>query len=198
MYSPMPPTAKPMNPRIEEGLKRRSSTRVELSYLCYAAVPPLRLDDFVCSLIGGHLMSGNGLATIASSFSVEETIDRLASKVTSLGLVVFARIDHAAGAAKVGMELRPTELLIFGNPKGGTPLMQDQQTAGIDLPVKALAWQDATGQVWLTTNDAAWIAERHQLGASSADAVKAMAAGLAALTPYADGQNERETYLDCS
>jgi uncharacterized protein (DUF302 family) len=129
-----------------------------------------------------EVMSGSGLLTIASSFSVRETIDRLASRVTSLGLAVFARIDHAAGAAEVGMRLRPTELLIFGNPKGGTPLMQEAQTAGIDLPLKALAWEDAEGKVWLTTNDAAWIAERHRLGASSAQTVEALAYGLAAVT----------------
>jgi len=116
---------------------------------------------------------------------VHETIDRLVARVTTLGLNVFARIDHAAGAAKVSMPLRPTELLIFGNPKGGTPLMQDQQTAAIDLPVKALAWEDGDGKVWLTYNDAAWLAERHGLGSSSAEAVKAIAAGLAAVTSYA-------------
>lgn len=130
-------------------------------------------------------MGSNGLVTIASGFSVRVSIDRLVAKVTALGLVVFARIDHAAAAAEVGMALRPTELLIFGNPKGGTPLMQDQQTAGIDLPIKALVWEDAEGKVWLTTDDLAWIAERHGLGASSADAVRKVAAGLAAVTLYA-------------
>jgi uncharacterized protein (DUF302 family) len=124
-------------------------------------------------------MSSNGLITISSAFSVRDTIDRLSAKVTSLGLNVFARIDHAAGAAKVSMPLRPTELLIFGNPMGGTPLMQDQQTAGIDLPIKALAWEDANGKVWLTYNDPAWIAERHHLGPNSASAVKAIATGMA-------------------
>ncbi len=123
-------------------------------------------------------MTANGLVTIASAFSVGETIDRLAHEVTTHGLVVFARIDHAAGAASVGMALRPTELLVFGNPKGGTPLMQDRQTAGIDLPVKALAWEDADGKTWLSYNDADWIAARHALGAASADAVKALAAGM--------------------
>src|SRR5580692_9026507 len=102
-------------------------------------------------------MSDNGLVTRASAFSVSETIDRLIATIAPLGLDVFARIDHAAGAAKVGLTLRPTQLLIFGNAKGGTPLMQDQQTAGIDLPVKALAWEDAQGKVWLTTNETAWI-----------------------------------------
>src|SRR5271154_2752506 len=130
-------------------------------------------------------MSSDGLITISSAFPVRETIDRLSAKVTALGLNVFARVDHAAGAAKVNMPMRPTELLIFGNPKGGTPLMQDRQTAGIDLPIKALAWEDADGKVWLTYNDAHWIAERHGLARSSADAVKAIAAGMEAITKYA-------------
>ena len=126
--------------------------------------------------------SDNGLITIASKFSVRETIDKLAAAATSAGLRVFARIDHAAGASQVGMELRPTELLLFGNPRGGTPLMQDRQTAGIDLPVKALAWEDEHGAVWLTYNEAAWIAARHGLGASSKSAVDAIEAGIESLT----------------
>jgi len=126
-------------------------------------------------------MNSNGLSTVASGFSVRETIDRLAAAVNSAGLLVFARIDHAGNAAQVGMELRPTELLIFGHPKGGTPLMQDKQTAGIDLPVKALAWEDEAGAVWLTYNEATWLATRHNLGASSKDAIEAIEAGLAAL-----------------
>jgi uncharacterized protein (DUF302 family) len=125
-------------------------------------------------------MADDGLITVPSSVSVRETVERLVGFATSHGLIVFARIDHADGAAKVGLPLRPTELVIFGNPKGGTPLMQDRQTAGIDLPVKALAWEDADGKVWLTLNDAAWIAQRHGLGAASAQAVQAIAAGLAA------------------
>ena len=130
-------------------------------------------------------MGENGLITIASEFPVAETIDRLAELATARGLRVFARIDHADGAAKAGMTLRPTQLLIFGNPTGGTPLMQDRQTAGIDLPVKALAWEDADGRVWLSYNDAGWIAERHGLGPQSAKAVEAMAAGMAKLTKAA-------------
>ena len=84
-------------------------------------------------------MSSNGLITVESKFSVRETVDRMIAAVTSAGMLVFARIDHGANATQVGLELRPTELLIFGNPKGGTPLMQDRQTSGIDLPIKALA-----------------------------------------------------------
>jgi uncharacterized protein (DUF302 family) len=123
----------------------------------------------------------NGLITVASSFSVKETIDRLVAAIAPLGLLVFARIDHAANAVAAGFALRPTELLIFGNPKGGTPLMMDRQTSGIDLPVKALAWEDADRRVWLTYNEAEWIALRHGLGEASAKAVQAIAAGMAML-----------------
>jgi uncharacterized protein (DUF302 family) len=104
---------------------------------------------------------------------------------TSVGLHVFARVDHAAGAKQAGFDLRPTEVLLFGNPRGGTPLMLDKQSAGIDLPAKALAWEDAAGKVWLTYNDAAWIAERHALSEASAEAVRAMTAGLAIVTKAA-------------
>ena len=126
-------------------------------------------------------MTDNGLITLASTFPARETLDRLIAALGSRGLTVLARVDHADGAAKVGMALRPTEVVIFGNPKGGTPLMQDRQTAGIDLPLKALVWEDAEGKVWLAYNDPAWLARRHGLGAGSAAAVKAMEAGLSAI-----------------
>jgi uncharacterized protein (DUF302 family) len=124
------------------------------------------------------LVDQSGIVTVESRFSVAETIDRLADLVQRAGLIVFARIDHGAGARDVGLELRPTELLIFGNPRGGTPLMLDRQIAGIDLPVKALAWEDESGKVWLSYNDGQWIAKRHALGPASAEAVKAIAAGM--------------------
>jgi len=120
-----------------------------------------------------------GLETVASAFPVAETVDRLAAAAEAAGMTVFARVDHAAGAAEVGLPLRPTELILVGNPRGGTPLMQDAQTAGIDLPLRALAWEDADGRVWVTTNDTAWIAARHGLGEASAAAVSAVSAGLA-------------------
>jgi len=126
-------------------------------------------------------VSNNGLITVASRFSVGETLDRLTTALTAAGLLVFARIDHASNAKGVGLDLRPTQLLIFGNARGGTPLMLDKQTAGIDLPVKALAWEDEAGKVWLTYNEAEWLAARHQLGAASADALKAIGAGMASL-----------------
>ncbi|RUU52799.1 DUF302 domain-containing protein [Mesorhizobium sp. M2C.T.Ca.TU.002.02.1.1] len=136
------------------------------------------------------MMAGNGLISVESRFRVGETIDRLVETVTSAGLRVFARIDHAAGAREIGAPLRPTELLIFGHPKGGTPLMQDHQLAGIDLPIKALAWEDEQGKVWLSYNDARWLAERHSLGDTSRDAVAAIAAGLKKVVATAAGVNQ--------
>ena len=112
-------------------------------------------------------MSEDGLVTIASRHTVSETLDRLERALKTKDITVFARIDHAAGAASVAMPLRPTELLIFGSPRGGTPLMQSNQTAGIDLPLKVLGWQDAGGQIWLTYSDPSWLARRHQLGSGT-------------------------------
>jgi uncharacterized protein (DUF302 family) len=130
-------------------------------------------------------MNENGLITIRSGNSVKVTVDRLEADLKAKGITVFARIDHAAGAVSAGMPLRPTELLIFGNPKAGTPLMQANQTIGIDLPLKVLVWEDAGGSVWITYNDPAWLAQRHQLGNNGAAAVKAMAGMLAKLAEAA-------------
>ena len=102
-------------------------------------------------------MMADGLVRVASAMGPRETMDRLAMAIQDKGLTVFARIDHAANAAAVGLSLRPTEVVLFGNPKGGTLLMQDQQPAGIDLPLKALVWQDAEGKVWLSYNAPEWI-----------------------------------------
>jgi uncharacterized protein (DUF302 family) len=113
-------------------------------------------------------MAADGLITIPSSFDPKETRDRLEGEVKSKGLTVFAHIDHAAGATAAGMSLRPTDLLIFGNAKGGTPLMQAGQTIGIDLPLKILVWQDAAGQTWLSYNDPHWLAKRHGIDESTA------------------------------
>ncbi|TIQ35845.1 MAG: DUF302 domain-containing protein [Mesorhizobium sp.] len=135
-------------------------------------------------------MTNDGLVSVESRFGVAETIDRLVDTIIHAGLRVFARIDHAAGAHEIGAALRPTELLIFGHPKGGTPLMQDRQLAGIDLPVKALAWEDAQGKVWLSYNQAQWLAERHGLGDTSRDAVAAIAAGMHKVVSAAAGTNQ--------
>jgi uncharacterized protein (DUF302 family) len=103
----------------------------------------------------------DGLTTIRSRFGPKETMDRLQAEIRAKGMTVFARIDHAARAAEVGLTLRPTELIIFGNARGGTPLMESVQTVGIDLPLKALVWEDAGGETWLSYNEPSWIAQRH-------------------------------------
>ncbi len=128
-------------------------------------------------------MADNGLITLPSRHSARETMERLLAALAAHNMTVFARIDHAANAAAAGMPLRPTEVVLFGNPKGGTVLMQDQQTAGIDLPLKALVWEDAGGKAWLGYTDPHWLAQRHGLGGKSATAVAAMAAALEAMAP---------------
>jgi uncharacterized protein (DUF302 family) len=122
-----------------------------------------------------------GLTTIASSFGPKETMDRLEAEIRAKGMSVFARVDHAAGAAEAGLELRPTNLIIFGNARGGTPLMQASQTAGIDLPLKVLVWQDAAGKTWLSYNEPNWIVQRHGLGVR-AEIIDKMAAALSAMS----------------
>ena len=98
---------------------------------------------------------------LSCSRAPKEAMDLLAASVVRHGMTVFARIDHAAAAKEAGMTLAPTEVLIFGNPKGGTPLMQAAQTLGIDLPLKALVWQDGAGKTWIGYNDPRWLARRH-------------------------------------
>ena len=130
-------------------------------------------------------MAAEGLITLPSGFGPKETMEKLEAAVKAKGLTVFARIDHAAGAAEVGLPLRSTELLIFGNAKGGTPLMQANQETGIDLPLKALVYEDATGKVWLAYNDPHWIAERYGLGANQGASIDAMTAMLKELATRA-------------
>ena len=107
----------------------------------------------------------NGLIHLASRHSVDETLQRLEVLLNERGITVFVRVDHSGEAAKVGLALRPTKLLIFGSPKGGTPLMQAAPTVAIDLPLKALFWEDADGKVWLTYNDPAYLQQRHNVPA---------------------------------
>ena len=123
-------------------------------------------------------MAAQGLTTIPSSYGPKDTMDRLEAEVRTKGMTVFARIDHAAGATAAGLSLRPTEVLIFGNAKAGTPLMQSVQTVAIDLPLKALVWQDASGDTWLSYNDPAWLAQRHELGAETEVTVGMLTAAL--------------------
>jgi uncharacterized protein (DUF302 family) len=138
-------------------------------------------------LSGASAMAAEGLISIKSNYGPKATMDRLEAEVKARGLTVFAHIDHAAGAADVGLSLRPTDVLIFGNAKGGTPLMQSAQTIGIDLPLKVLVWQDDTGSTWLSYNDPAWLAKRHGLGPGVETSVKALTGALGAVTAAAAG-----------
>jgi uncharacterized protein (DUF302 family) len=130
-------------------------------------------------------MTTQGLTTIQSSFGPKDTMNKLEAAVQAKGMTVFARIDHAAGATAAGLSLRPTEVLIFGNAKGGTPLMNSVQTIGLDLPLKALVWQDASGDTWLAYNDPAWLAKRYGIGAEAEPAVNNMTAALGAIAKAA-------------
>lgn len=132
-------------------------------------------------------MAANGLITLQSAFGPEKTMSRIEAEVRAKGMTVFAHIDHAAGAAAVGLPLRATDLVIFGAAKGGTPLMQAAQTIGIDLPLKALVWQDASGVTWLSYNDPKWAAERHGLGEASSATVTALSGVLQAIASKATG-----------
>ncbi len=132
---------------------------------CSLSIPPARAGE-------------GGLITLRSAHSVTQTIQRLKGALRAKGMTLFARIDHARGAGRVGLELRPTTLLIFGNPKMGTLLMECKQSVGIDLPQKMLAWRDAHGRVWLTYNDPRYLAERHHLGRCGVAAVRKMSVAL--------------------
>ncbi len=116
---------------------------------------------FVATCLMSFAETADGLVSTKSPMSVKATADKFEELVKQRGLTIFGRIDHAAGAAKVGKSLRPTELLIFGSPQAGTPLMECSQTVGIDLPLKALIWEDAGSQVWIGYNDPAYLAKRH-------------------------------------
>ena len=107
--------------------------------------------------------AGDGLVHVQSAHNVKTTADNLEKALKTKGMTVFNRIDHAAGARKVGRQLRPTELVIFGNPKVGSPLMVCRQSVGIDLPQKALIWQDEAGRTWFSYNRPAYLQERHQV-----------------------------------
>jgi uncharacterized protein (DUF302 family) len=133
-------------------------------------------------LIASAALADTGLVSVRSAHGVAETLDRLEQAAREAGLAIAGRIDHGANAAKVGQALRPTALLLFANPKAGTPLIQARQTMGIDLPLKALAWEDERGQVWLTYNALPYLAARHDVPSG---AVEAMRQGLERLVERA-------------
>jgi uncharacterized protein (DUF302 family) len=149
-----------------------------------ALIKTLALVATICSW-ETQAMATDGLITIKSNFGPADTMKRLEAEVKARGLTVFAHVDHAAGAAAVDLKLRPTDLLIFGNAKGGTPLMQQAQTVGIDLPLKALVWQDEQGATWLSYNDPAYVAGRHGIGEPANAAVAAMTGALHAIATKA-------------
>jgi uncharacterized protein (DUF302 family) len=127
------------------------------------------------------MLTGNGVISRPSSWPVPETLDRLEAVLQAKSITIFARVDHSGEANKVGLRLRPTEVLIFGNPKGGTGVMQTSPTSAIDLPLKALAWRDDGGQVWLSYNDPSYFAQRFNL----TEAEVAPLAGIGALVEQA-------------
>jgi uncharacterized protein (DUF302 family) len=126
-----------------------------------------------------------GLTAFASSFDPRTTMDRLVAAIEKRGIAILARIDHAAAAEKFGLALRPTELLIFGHPRAGTPLMEAAQSAGIDLPLRALVWQNADARTWLAYNNPDWIGARHHIGAGLESTTQGMTADLMAVAKEA-------------
>jgi uncharacterized protein (DUF302 family) len=134
-----------------------------------------------------HTNPMEGLITMPSNFGPKETMDRMDAEIKSLGMTVFARINHAALAVEAGLTLQPTEVIIFGNPRAGTPLMQAKQTLGIDLPLKGLVWQDASGKTWLSYNKPNWLAKRHGIDAKTSQPVNAMSLALSAMARKVTG-----------
>jgi uncharacterized protein (DUF302 family) len=130
-------------------------------------------------------MTADGIITLQSAYEPKETLDRLAAAVAAHGMTIFARIDHAGAASDVDMELRPTELLVFGNARAGTPLMQSSQLIGIDLPLRALAWQDESQASWLSYVDPAWLANRFGIAATAQTSIDRMIAVLRLVTAEA-------------
>jgi uncharacterized protein (DUF302 family) len=139
-----------------------------LDYLNTSRKEP-RMKPFLVAMFGVFLMASSasaadtGLVTKASKYSVAYTVTRLEAVLKSSGMTVFARINHRAEAEKAGLTMRPAQLLVFGNPKGGTPLMTASPTVAIDLPLKALVWEDANGHVWLSHNSLAYLKSRHAI-----------------------------------
>jgi uncharacterized protein (DUF302 family) len=132
-------------------------------------------------------MNPEGLTTVPSAFGPNETAERLSTAIVRHGMTVVAHIDHASAAAEVGLKLRPTKLFIFGNAMAGTPLMREVQTVGIDLPLRALVWEDADGKTWLSYNDPRWLAERHRFDNKIENILRNMTATLSAVASDAIG-----------
>ena len=144
-------------PGLLEG--QRYSSSAVMPFLVHQGIQTLIVYDTVATAT----LAGQGLLSIRSNHDVDTTVDRLEAAIKAKGFGVFGKVPHHKGAAKVGMKLRPTTLLIFGNPKVGAPLMQCSRTTGIDLPQKALIWQDQEGTTWLSYNDPQYLKTRHNI-----------------------------------
>ena len=139
-------------------LLARLTGRNKLTHLNKAVVVSAAL-----FLYGFNVAAADGIISVASKFDPAETMQRFESVLKNKGMKVFARVDHRKGAESVGLELRPTELILFGNPKAGSPLMQCTQSIALDLPQKALVWEDENGKVWLSYNDPVYLKNRHKV-----------------------------------
>jgi uncharacterized protein (DUF302 family) len=140
----------------------------------------LRILAVAALVIATNALAQDGLVAVKSPMKAKATMDKFEAIVKEKGMNVFARVDHAAGAQRVNKTLRPTEVLIFGNPQGGTPFMECAQSVGVDLPLKALVWEDKDGQTWIGYNDPKYLAARHKT--ECATVVEAMAKALAGFT----------------
>jgi uncharacterized protein (DUF302 family) len=143
--------------------------------------------EFACRSSGAIAMSTEGVVTIASHSGSQETLARLKAEILSHGLELFAEIDHAKNAAEVSLSLRPSVVLIFGNAKAGTLLMQAKQAAALDLPLRALVWEDTERKTWISYIDPVGIAQRHGLPAGAVETAGKMREGLDALIKAAAG-----------
>jgi uncharacterized protein (DUF302 family) len=141
-------------------------------------------------------MQVDGVLSLESRAAFTDTVERLVASLQQRGLTLFARLDHAAGAAAAGLALRPTQLLVFGNARGGTPLMQAQQQLGLELPLRVLVWQDEALRTWVSHPDLQWTARRYGLPETSAAAVAHLAAVLKALVREATATAEQDQELD--
>ncbi|MDH3327403.1 MAG: DUF302 domain-containing protein [Gammaproteobacteria bacterium] len=141
----------------------------------------------LCILFSAPLFAVDGVITVKSKFKVAHTVDRLKAVVTKKGMKVIADVDHAKAAKSIGKRIPPTELVIFGNPKIGAPMMECARSIAIDLPQKMLIWEDRAGQVWMSYNDPAYIANRHKLDKHCRGALKKVARTLANLSKAAGG-----------
>jgi uncharacterized protein (DUF302 family) len=121
------------------------------------------LAGFLVSFVAMPLMAADGVIDVRSNFTVQDTADRLEDVLHGKGMTLFARVKHSEAAGKVGIDLRETELIIFGNPKVGSPLMKCRQSVAIDLPQKALIWEDENADVWISYNDPRYLEKRHAI-----------------------------------